>query len=158
MCFSSIKRSITFPVRMFVDSIRPGTACSAENKHWVNSLPSHNVCYAFPHFSRGHFTVASIWGRWRLKSPASPLFTQPFIKAHIKENIKAPRHWPHSLVTGEFPAQRASNAENVSIWCRHHAYYVWWAPAVVPPQTDVSGRAQCLLWNGIPAPNGRSQS
>ena len=31
----------------------------------------------------------------------------------IKENIKAPRH-------GEFPAQMASYAENVSIWWRHH--------------------------------------
>ena len=29
-----------------------------------------------------------------LKSPASRLFTQPFIQAQIKENIKAPRHWP----------------------------------------------------------------
>ena len=42
-----------------------------------------------------------------------------FIQAQIKENIKAPRHWPlcavNSPVTGEFPAQRASNAENVSI-------------------------------------------
>ena len=28
----------------------------------------------------------------RLKSPASPLFAQPFIKEEIKENIKAPRH------------------------------------------------------------------
>ena len=26
----------------------------------------------------------------------------------------------NSLETGEFPAQRASNAENVSIWWRHH--------------------------------------
>ena len=26
----------------------------------------------------------------------------------------------HSPVTGEFPAQMASNAENVSIWWRHH--------------------------------------
>ena len=26
----------------------------------------------------------------------------------------------NSLGTGEFPAQRASNAENVSIWWRHH--------------------------------------
>ena len=26
----------------------------------------------------------------------------------------------NSPVTGEFPAQRASNAENLSIWCRHH--------------------------------------
>ena len=42
---------------------------------------------------------------------------QPFIQAHIKENIKAPRHWP---LCGEFPAQIASNAENVFIWWRHH--------------------------------------
>ena len=27
----------------------------------------------------------------------------------------------NSLVPGEFPAQMASNAENVSIWWRHHA-------------------------------------
>ena len=32
--------------------------------------------------------------RWRLKSPALLLFTQPFIRAQIKENIKAPRNWP----------------------------------------------------------------
>ena len=38
-------------------------------------------------------------------------------------NIQAPRHWP---LCGEFtsdrwtPAQMASNAENVSIWWRHH--------------------------------------
>ena len=28
----------------------------------------------------------------------------------------------NSPVTGEFPAQRASNAENVSIWWRHHDF------------------------------------
>ena len=36
-------------------------------------------------------TVTSKWARWRLKSPASQLFTQPFIRVQIKENIKAPR-------------------------------------------------------------------
>ena len=41
-----------------------------------------------------HITLTSQWTRYRLKSPASPLFTQPFIRAQIKENIKAPRHWP----------------------------------------------------------------
>ena len=44
-------------------------------------------------------------------------------QAWIKENIKAPRHWPlcgESPVTGEFPAQNVSNVENVSIWWRHH--------------------------------------
>ena len=39
----------------------------------------------------------------------------------IKENIKVPRHWPLcGELTGEFPAQRASSADNVSIWWRHH--------------------------------------
>ena len=54
--------------------------------------------------------------------PASRLFTQPFIQTQIKENIKASRHWPlcgEFTGTGEFPAQRASCAENVSISWRH---------------------------------------
>ena len=54
---------------------------------------------------------------------SSRLFAQSFIQAQIKENIKALRHWPlcgEFTGTGEFPAQRASNAENVSIWWRHH--------------------------------------
>ena len=38
--------------------------------------------------------VTLYWARWRPKSPASRLFTQPFIQAQIEENIKAPRHWP----------------------------------------------------------------
>ena len=58
----------------------------------------------------------------RLKSPASRLFTQPFIQAHIKENIKAPRHWPLcGEFPSEFPAQMTRDAENVSIWWRRHA-------------------------------------
>ena len=31
----------------------------------------------------------------------------------------------NSPVTGEFPTQRASDAENVSIWWRHHGYNIW---------------------------------
>ena len=49
-----------------------------------------------------------------------------FIQAQIKENIHDPRHCRfvgNSPVTGEFYAQRTSNAENVSIWWRHHALY-----------------------------------
>ena len=43
------------------------------------------------------------------------------VKAQINENIKAPHHRVgNSPVTGEFPAQRASNTENVSIWWRHY--------------------------------------
>ena len=68
--------------------------------------------------------MTSQWAWWRLRSPASRLFTQPFIQTQIKKNIKAPRHWPlcgEFTGTGEFPAQRASYEEYVSIWWRHHA-------------------------------------
>ena len=70
-----------------------------------------------------HITFTSQWPRWRLKSPASRLFTQSFIRVQIKENIKVLRHWPlcgEFTGTDGFPAQRASNAENFFIWWRHH--------------------------------------
>ena len=83
-------------------------------------------------------TLTSKWPRWRLESPASRLFTQSLIQAQIKENIKVPRHWPlcrEFTGTGEFPAQRASNAENVSIWWRHHALiHVTMEP--IPPKSN----------------------
>ena len=57
-------------------------------------------------------------GAMRLKSLASRLFTQPFIQGADQRNIKTSRHWPlWEEFTGD---QRASNAENVSIWWRHH--------------------------------------
>ena len=46
-----------------------------------------------------------IMGRWRLKSQASRLFTQTLVQAQIKENSKAPRHWP---LWGEFTGDRNS--------------------------------------------------
>ena len=37
--------------------------------------------------------------------------------------------------TGEFPAQRASYAENVSIWWRHHVQWLWvWLSNYIPPK------------------------
>ena len=68
-------------------------------------------------------TMMSWWTRWRLKSPASQLFTQPFIQAQIKENMKALHQWPlWGELTGDrkFLAQRASNAETVSSWWHRH--------------------------------------
>ena len=50
-------------------------------------------------------------------------FVHPFIQTHIKEIIKAPRHWPlwyGNPPLTDSPHKRASNAENVSIWWRHH--------------------------------------
>ena len=54
------------------------------------------------------------------------MFTQRFPGAY-KKNIKAPRRWP---LCGDrwIPRTRASNAESVSIWWRHHEDDItyWW--------------------------------
>ena len=57
-----------------------------------------------------------------MSAMVSRLFTQPFVQAHKKTSKLrvAGLCDGKSPVTGEFPAQRASNAENVSIWWRHH--------------------------------------
>ena len=44
---------------------------------------------------------------------------------------------------GEFPAQRASNAENVSIWWRHHVmdeelHVTFYADAITDPRPEFS--------------------
>ena len=70
-----------------------------------------------------YITLTSKWARLGLKSPASRLFTQSFIHTQVKWNIIAPRHWPFRgefTMDRWFTAQRASNAENVYIWWRHH--------------------------------------
>ena len=99
-------------------------------------------------------TMTSQWVGWRLKSPGSRLFTQPFIRAQIKGNIKARVTglcaW-NSPGTGEFPAQMASNAENVSIWWRHHGKTYQktsdiptsWA---TPYKKHVSPFCHCVCW------------
>ena len=63
--------------------------------------------------------------RYRQNHCYTFLASQAFMHALTKENIKAPRHWPlwgEFTGTGEFPAQKASNAENVSIWWRHREF------------------------------------
>ena len=55
-------------------------------------------------------------------------------------------------VTGEFPAQRVSNAENVSIWLRHHFPYI---PTPVIIMTSSNGNISALL--DICAGNHRSK-
>ena len=60
------------------------------------------------HLSHGAVCICGDVAHWRITR---------YDWVQIKENIKVPRHWP---LCGEFPAQMASNAENVSIRWRHH--------------------------------------
>ena len=50
----------------------------------------------------------------------------------------------NSPVTGEFPAQMASNAENVSIWWRHHGLnYEYAVSASAADDMHIFATAQC---------------
>ena len=72
--------------------------------------------------------------------------------------------------TGEFPAQRASNAENASIWWRHHGYInsmarsaVWFIRYAQDPKScvfDVYRSPQLcnwVQWEWLRARNAQSQ-
>ena len=65
------------------------------------------------------FTIAmtSLCAWWRLISPASRLFTQPFIQGQINESIKfRVTYWP---LWGEFTCDRASAQRSVTWKCLH---------------------------------------
>ena len=85
---------------------------------WQNL--SHAICKTLH-----SITMTSWWVRWRLKSPASRLFTQPFIQGTNKRKhqssaslafVRGIHRWPANS-----PHKRSSNAESVSIWWRHAA-------------------------------------
>ena len=69
-----------------------------------------------------NITVTSWWARWPLKPPASRLFRRRSKKASKLRVTGLCGLWD-SPGTGEFPAQMASNMENVSIWWRHHGHW-----------------------------------
>ena len=56
----------------------------------------------------------------------------------------------NSPVTGEFPAQMASNAENVSIWWRHHVNLACRPLALVHTRSRIPARTRtashCTVW------------
>ena len=54
----------------------------------------------------------------------------------------------NSPVTGEFPAQRTSNAENASIWLRHHV--IWIPYPTWPLPRGVYARILCHKWIPVP--------
>ena len=66
----------------------------------------HNGCDGFLNHQPHHCLLKRLFGR---RSKQTSKLRVPGLCA-----------W-NSPVTGEFPAQMASNAENVSIWWRHHA-------------------------------------
>ena len=97
------------------------------NKKTKVSIQEYVICKVTAIFFR--FQCVDDPLQWRHKEcygasnhQAHDCLLNRLFNAQIKENIKALRYWPLcGEFTGEFPAQMASNAENVSIWWRHHA-------------------------------------
>ena len=78
--------------------------CKSYFKHDGNKTHSHNIKehlgMLFPILFNTHYGDLIMRA---MASPASRLFTQQFIQTQIKENIKAPHHWP---LCGEFTGDR----------------------------------------------------
>ena len=99
------------------------------------------------HWKSKLITITSWWARCRLESPATRLFTLPFVQVQIKENIKASRHWPSwGESTGDWwiPLTKGQWRGNVSIWWRHHVA-IWSMDNVSPPQLIFCGRPHFLF-------------
>ena len=83
---------------------------------WIISL---FVCHNAFRYNERVLTLISL--RWRHNEPDGVSNHQPYDCLH--KRLFSPASLTcegNSPVTGEFLAQRASNAENVSIWWRHH--------------------------------------
>ena len=80
--------------------------------HWGNEAFTRDI------------TMTSQWARWRVSiyQPHDCLPNRLFRRKSKKTSKLRVTGLctGNSPVTGEFPAQSASNAENVSIWWRHH--------------------------------------
>ena len=85
--------------------------------YWTRWQIIQCIIYCGPHASSScrrqdsHYNEVTLW---RLKSKATPLFVQSFVRAHIEDNIKAPRHW---LLWGESTDDRWVPLTK-SQWCR----------------------------------------
>ena len=79
------------------------------NQQYINNIATtSSVVFHVISCNDANIIVTSSWQRWRFKSPAPLLFTQLFIQAQIKVNIKIPRQWPSC---GEFTGDRWNPAK-----------------------------------------------
>ena len=94
---------------------------------------------------------------WCLKSPASQWFNQPFIQVQIKENTKAPHHWPfvrglgihrwlvNSLAKG--PVTRKMFPLDVAIMSSKHPSWFWdWVYPIEYAHNVFWGAFQKRVW------------
>ena len=116
VCFKGITLNITHPKRKKNERAYIWLECTVSSETScvtnVDTIPlqwRHDGCDGVPNHRRLDWLLNRLFG-CRLKETS---------KLHVTGICEG-----NSPVTGEFPSQRASNAENVSIWWRHHVYCV----------------------------------
>ena len=90
------------------------------NQCWISNFWMHQCALQWHHNGRGGVSN---------HQPRDCLLNRLFrrrSKKTLKLCVTGLCAW-NSPVTGEFPAQMASNAENVSIWWRHHGLCYYWS-------------------------------
>ena len=90
--------------------------------------------------------------RWRLQSPASHCLFNRLFRRRSKKTSKLRITGPcagNSPVTGEFPAQKANSAENVSICWRHHGIDVSLWVTYSKTRTYIYVQNLLAVWSGI---------
>ena len=93
---------------------------------WRYSL-SHTVCTYPLHCSDVIMSAIAS------KITGAPIVFSTACSGAHQRNIKSLRRWPlwgKPLVTYGLPSQRASNAENVSIWWRHRVHLLCYAHTI----------------------------
>ena len=99
----------------------PGT----HELNWLSMSPGNHCSLLWRHNERD-----SVSNHQRLYCLLKRLFRRRS-KVTSKLRVTGLCAW-NSPGTGEFPAQKASNAENVSIWWRHHVWILSWHSAMQP--------------------------
>ena len=106
--------------------------CSSRYRPIDSTAPQHDITLHISHVALVDISNGLVSLRWRHNDHAGVSNHQPhgcllnrLSRRRSKKTSKlrvAGLCAVNSPGTGEFPAQMASNAENVSIWWRHHAY------------------------------------
>ena len=116
-----------------IANVRLLLSCSWECYEWLlihYNLCIINICKLINYPSCVYFIIH--YNNIIMSAMASQITSFTIVYSPVYSRLRSKKTWKlcvtvlcagNSPVTGEFPAQRASNAENVSIWWRHHAMY-----------------------------------
>ena len=109
--------SLHFPPE--IPNVLPQLNPSHPHLEWQKTWKRFNIGYPLQGRHNGHDGVSNHQPHHRLLNRLIRHRSKKISKLRVTGLCAG-----KSPVTGEFPAQMASNAENASIWWRHHIFYL----------------------------------